>query len=61
MRTLITSLVALTAFATAGCLSVLEYPEYWEIDDSFLVNLVTFPFEILLTPIIFILKLLPGV
>jgi hypothetical protein len=38
---------------------VLEYPSYWETDDSFLVNVITVPFEILVTPFIFILKLFP--
>ncbi len=56
MRTL--AFLLAVAFAT-GCISLVEYPEYWEMDDSFVTNLITLPFEILLTPVIFLVKLFP--
>ena len=51
--------LGLTAvFGLLGCVG-LEYPSYWDFDDNVVVNAVTFPFELLITPIIFILKLFP--
>ena len=48
----------LLAALGAGCVG-LEYPSYWDFDDNLLVNVVTLPVEILITPVIFLLKLLP--
>ncbi len=50
--------LALVCFCMTSC-GVLEYPDYWEGDDNFFVNLITLPFEIVFTPIIFVLKLFP--
>lgn len=50
--------LAMLCCSLTAC-GVLEYPDYWEADDGLLVNVVTVPFEILLTPFIFLLKLLP--
>ncbi len=37
----------------------LEYPDYWNEDDALLVNVLTLPLEVVLTPVIFVIKLLP--
>lgn len=46
---------ALLACSCAG----LEYPKYWTSDHNLAVNVITLPFEILITPVIFVLKILP--
>ena len=50
--------LAFVCLSLTAC-GVLEYPDYWEGDDHFIVNLVTLPFELVFTPIIFVLKLFP--
>lgn len=57
-RTIGAAGLALCALALAGCVG-LEYPSYWDFDDNFVVNVVTLPFELVFTPVIFVLKLLP--
>ena len=49
---------ALACASLTACVG-LEYPNYWSPTDGFLVNLITLPFEVLFTPVIFILKLFP--
>ena len=53
------TLLAVLALIFLGSCVGLEYPDYWNTDDNTLVNIITLPFEIIFTPIIFILKLLP--
>lgn len=50
--------LALVCLCMTSC-GVLDYPDYWETDDNFFVNIITFPFEVIFTPIIFVVKLLP--
>ncbi len=49
---------AILLLSLASCVG-LEYPSYWDFEDNLLVNLITLPIEILITPIIFVIKLLP--
>jgi hypothetical protein len=37
----------------------LEYPDYWSTDSTFCWNLFTLPLDLIVTPVIFILKLFP--
>ena len=57
-RTLRLVTLALICLCMVSC-GVLEYPDYWNGDDHVAVNLITLPFELVFTPIIFLLKLLP--
>lgn len=50
--------LAIVCFCMTSC-GVLEYPDYWNGDDNTVVNIITLPFELVFTPIIFVLKLLP--
>ena len=54
-----TTFLAILAMVFLGSCVGLEYPDYWDFDHSVLRNILTLPFEIVFTPIIFILKLLP--
>ncbi|MCZ6596628.1 MAG: hypothetical protein O7B99_03215 [Planctomycetota bacterium] len=49
----------LAVVLATSCISLVDYPEYWEMDDSFVTNSITLPFEVLVTPLIFLIKLLP--
>ena len=58
MKTFSVTAALLSLFVLPACVG-LEYPSYWSFDDSFLINLITLPFEIVMTPVIFVLKLAP--
>jgi len=58
MRNLLTALAILALFFLGSCVG-LEYPDYWTFDHGVVRNILTLPFEIIFTPIIFLLKLLP--
>ena len=58
IRFLGTTLFLLACTTLTACVG-LEYPDYWSPGDGFLVNLVTLPFEVVFTPVIFVLKLFP--
>ena len=59
MKSMLTSLFAALGCLTITACGVLEYPQYWDTGDNVLVNVVTLPFEVVFTPIIFVLKLFP--
>ena len=59
MKSILRLLLCVSLIAMASACVGLDYPDYWDLDDSFVVNAVTLPIEILLTPVIFLLKLLP--
>ena len=52
-------LVAVLLFSCLASCVGLEYPGYWDTDDNLVVNVLTLPIEILITPVIFLLKILP--
>ena len=58
MKHAITILAVFSLLFLGSCVG-LEYPDYWNFDHGAVRNVVTLPFEIIFTPIIFILKLLP--
>lgn len=58
MKHVATFLAIFSVIFLASCIG-LEYPDYWNGDDNTFVNLITLPFEIVFTPIIFLIKLLP--
>jgi len=58
MKHALTTLAVLALFCLGSCVG-LEYPDYWTFDHSVVRNIITLPFEIVFTPIIFLLKLLP--
>ncbi len=59
MKALFHTLAAALVLLTCSACGVLSYPEYWEADDSLFVNVITLPIELILTPVIFLLKLFP--
>lgn len=58
MKNALTALFVLALVFLCSCAG-LEYPDYWTFDHGVVRNILTLPFEILFTPIIFLLKLLP--
>ena len=58
MKNALTVLAALSLLFLGSCVG-LEYPDYWTFDHGLARNIITLPFEIIFTPIIFLLKLLP--
>lgn len=59
MKNLIYTAAFLFACLSLTACGVLEYPQYWDVGDNFVVNVVTLPFEVVFTPVIFVLKLFP--
>ena len=58
MKNVLTALAVFSLLFFGSCVG-LEYPDYWNFDHSAVRNVVTLPFEIIFTPIIFLLKFLP--
>ena len=52
------ALLLVVATCLTSCVG-LDYPDYWNTDDAFLINALTLPLEVVLTPVIFVIKLLP--
>ena len=53
------ALLLVVATCLTSCVG-LDYPDYWNTDDALLINARTLPIELLLTPLIFVIKLLPN-
>ncbi len=58
MKTITTAFAVLLLVVVSAC-GVLEYPNYWDFDSTLCWNLITLPFDLIITPVIFVLKLFP--